>query len=302
MQSLINFILFPLLLFGSSYKDRIDGHTPLRIKSNHLEFMRDRAQEIDKISATKKVSVHFANKILIQTENIHYLGHERLESDIPGECQFTNGLGHLSYTTLSYDLKKDHLSLQGVTGTLRLHDQTEASFKSKKLLLIGDNLILEGETFLTLPSLGKLHADNKLCLNSSILDVVGKMELINEDSPTPFTIHCDDQFLFDTKKGLLSATSKETSQLLFKTEKLHLYADNLTLNYEENHPVRVQLEGAVRIEPRNRHIAFDTLLCDRVDFPLEEEAMLLVTNGKQQHLFWESAAPDNIYLGEGEIP
>ncbi|MDX8431198.1 MAG: hypothetical protein SNF33_05275 [Candidatus Algichlamydia australiensis] len=292
-------LCLPFLLFSSTYKDHI-GHHTLRIESKKLELSIDKRQGLDKIEAKEAVTAYFADKIVIETEFLHYLQHQWLEDIEGGTCHFQNG--ELHYQNLSYNLKTDSLELQDTSGHLNFLDQSMSPLKAKKVYVEKDCLILEGAITLLIPELGELHAENILQIQNNHLLVMGKMDLLQEDSPTPFFLESNNEFHYKPQEQILTVTSKKDEQILFQTDKLKLFSDNLTLHYDKLRPVRVELQGEVRIESKDRYISFDTLLCDRVDFPLEEDAMLLVTKGRQQHLFWENSTPDNIYLGEGEIP
>lgn len=286
--------LISLLLFCSTYKDHI-GQNSLRIEGEKIAFALDKSRDVDKISARENVTVRFANKVVIQTDVIHYIDHDRLESSSGGTCHLANG--ELEYEQISYDLKKERLSLANVKGQL-CYEESSIPFSAKKLLLDKETLIFEDNISLLLPILGELQAETNLQILNEHLFILGKMDLFQKG----FHLHSGDQFHYDAYEGILTVTSRKGEQILFETKELKLLADDLTLDYKNGRPLRVKLEGAVRIEPNSRYVAFDTLLCDRVDFPLEEDAMLLVTKERQQHLFWESNTPNNIYLGEGEIP
>lgn len=286
--------LISLLLFCSTFKDHI-GKNSLRIEGEKIAFALDKSRDIDKISARKNVTVRFANKVVIQTDAIHYINHDHLESASGGTCHLTNG--ELEYEQISYDLKKEKLHLTNVKGQL-CYEESAIPIHAKKLLLDKDTLIFEDHVSLHLPTLGELQAETNVQILNEHLFILGKMDLFQEG----FHLHSDDQFHYDASEGVLTVTSRKGEQILFETKELKLLADELTLDYENGHPLRVRLKGAVRIESNSCHVAFDSLLCDRVDFPLEDDAMLLVTQGRQQHLFWEHNSPKTIYLGEGELP
>ncbi|GAB5412393.1 MAG: hypothetical protein ChlgKO_15070 [Chlamydiales bacterium] len=286
--------LISLLLFCSTYKDHI-GQNPLRIEGEKIAFALDRRRNLDKITATKNVKVDFANKVVIETDTIYYINHDHLESSCSGTCHLSNG--ELEYEQISYDLKKEKLKLANVKGEL-CYEESSIPVSAKKLTLDKDTLIFENDVSLLLPTLGELQAKTNVQFLNEHLFILGKMDLFQKG----FHLHSDDQFHYDAREGILTVTSRKGEQILFETNELKLLADEITLDYKNGRALRVMLEGAVRIEPNSCYVAFDSLLCDRVDFPLEESAMLLVTKERQQHLFWEHSAPNTIYLGEGEIP